>query len=97
MKTAEQARKETEAVIKLKESGAKIHPYTRVREKRCKKDNLGVISKEINLAIARGSGCVYVSANQLRFRKNILRGQQVGLILNKLVGFGYGVSFHNSE
>lgn len=97
MKSAEQARREVETLIELAKDGMSVPSLGFGQGKRCKKNNLGVISKEVNSAIARHEMRVYISAGQLRFRKHIIRGEQVGILLRRLMRLGYGVSFHASE
>lgn len=96
MKSAEQARREVETLIELAKDGMSVSSPGRGQGKRCK-NNMQVVLKEINAAIARGNCSVYVSAGQLRFRNHIIRGEQVGILLNRLIRLGYGVSFHASE
>jgi hypothetical protein len=61
--------------------------------KRCR-DNFEIVSEEINSAIVRGERVVRISTGQLKFRKHITRGEQVGRILRKLILLGYAPTFH---
>ncbi len=96
MKSAWQARMEVEALIELAKDGMSVPSPGLGQGKRCK-NNMQIILKEINSAIAKGNCSVYVSAGQLRFRKHIIKGEQVGILLRRLMRLGYGVSFHASE
>lgn len=93
MKSAWQARMELETLIELAKDGMSVPSPGCGQGKRCK-NNMQVILKEINSAIARGDCSVYISAGQLKFRKHIIRGEQVGILLRRLARLGYGWSFH---
>ncbi len=96
MKSAWQARREAETLIELAKDGMSVPSPGCGQGKRCK-NNMQVVLKEINAAVARGDCSVYVSAGQLKFRKHIIKGEQVGILLRRLIRLGYGVSFHASE
>ena len=97
MKSAEQALREVEILVDLAKDGMSVPFCGCGQNKRCKKNNMQIISKEVNSAIAQGEKRVYVSAGQLRLRKQITKGEQIGVLLCRLIRLRYGVSFHKTE
>lgn len=96
LKSAQHARFESEMVERLMEDKTFSPRIIPRQAKRCR-NNLEVVSAEINSAILRGERMVRISTGQLRFRKHITKGEQIGVLLRKLILLGYEPTFHGGE